>query len=147
MTKTVRMLLVVAAFAAVITGAAHAQAAGVMVGDTSPFVLYGLGLVNTLLMAMLIYHMNGVAKARAQRDVEINDALKSITIDLRVLNDAVLSQYVTEEQFKAAIDALRAEQKDETSHRREADHDAMDMLHKFELALTAHQILKPGGQT
>lgn len=139
MTRKLGFVLYVAVGIASAAATAGAQTAPTT-PDASQMFLYALGLINTLLMALLIFHMNSAAKARAQRDIEINTTLREVQLDLKKLNDAVLAQYVTKDSLDGLIESVRSELKEEARQRLLASGAATNLLHRFELALAVAKI-------
>lgn len=142
-----RITLLVFTCSFTLASSAQAQIGNVSVGDNSQLVLYGLGLVNTLLMALLMYHMNSAAKQRASRDSEINATLREVQRDLKTLNDSVLGQYVTKQVHDQVIASLHQEIEEEKKLRAAGDAKSITSLHRFELALAKANIAIPAPAT
>lgn len=109
--------------------------------ETSPsFILYAIGGINTLLMALLgmawkttnTYAAQANAAAAADR-LDMKEAMRLIVEDLRTLNNAVLGEYCK----KTDLEELKKEFARAEEVRRNAAAEFRKELHRFELALVA----------
>jgi hypothetical protein len=115
--------------------------------EASPsLILYAIGVVNTLLMALL-----GMAwkttntyaaqanTAAAEDRIEMKEAMHLIVADLKTLNDAVLGEYCK----KTDLEELKKEFARVEETRRMASAEFRKELHRFELALVAKGVAVP----
>lgn len=112
------------------------------------------GGVNTLLIAVVGYFVNSRdrANATAQKQMheaneksqrQMYEAMREVTVDLKKLNDAVLSQYVTEEQMKQIERELHRRLDAETQARAASATSFRTELHALDNALARANITVP----